>query len=92
VPNARATPAAEAIMTSVTRMNITGRETHTGSDGQPNAPCVAPLRCPTGKTITNAMDRSRKNGNDEKRSRLEFARRNPSPIPRKLARRTKFVK
>jgi hypothetical protein len=79
-------------MTSVTRMNISGRESHTGSDGIPNAPCVAPLRCPTGKTITKAMAKSRRNGNDENASRFEFARKNPSPMPRKLARSTKFVK
>jgi hypothetical protein len=38
------------------------------------------------------MVRSRKKGNDEKESRFECARKNPSPMPRKLARRTKFVK
>jgi hypothetical protein len=37
-----------------------------GRDGIPNAPWVAPLRCPMGKSITNARVRSRREGSDEK--------------------------
>src|SRR5206468_7855409 len=94
--NDRATPSAIVAITAAAATKITGSSTQMGSAGDPNHPVSVrwgPNRVtPTGNARTNRTKAARTIGAWGNRSTGRPARRNPTPIPRKLASRTKFVK
>ena len=72
-------------------------DSHRGSGGIPNDPTraqppelVVPVR--TWKASTKATSDTSSTGASGKRSRPRVPRRNPSPMPRKLASSTKLVR
>ncbi len=82
-------------MTAVVSRKITGNETWAGTAHPPpnpanrGTPPVNPIVA--GTSVTNARTAISSTGIHSNRSR-ERARRNPIPIPRKLASRMKLVK
>ena len=84
-------------MTPATPRKRTGRVSQGGNPvWVPNAPkkmsSVPDRSISTGKIRTNAISAARPMGAKRNRSRPESGRKNPSPIPRKLASRMKFEK
>ena len=83
-------------MTVTVSAKITGRLTHMGRARRPNSPSSwrSPANAVTdtgnaSMKMTRAASATGATGN---RSRLAVPRRKPTPIPRKLASRTKLVR
>ena len=92
-----ATPSPMSVMMPATPRKRTGRVSQGGSPlCVPNAPkkisSVPDRSICTGKIRTNAIRTASAIGAKRNKSYRASARKNPRPIPRKLARRTKFEK
>ena len=92
----RATPSAIAAIEAKDSTKITVRLIQRGSAGHPNPPtnCSRPCTLPpcTGNTARNSSSAASGSGARRKAPDRARPRRNPTPTPRKLASRTKFVK
>ena len=91
------TRSAMAAITATTPRKITDTESHSGNAGIEPSPSNWGARSTagpifTGNTSRNTINPTSRSGTHARWSRSPCARRNPTPIPRKLASKTRFVK
>ncbi len=92
--NVRATRFPIVAITATVKRNTTASSTQRGSADHPNAPNKRPSwsRTDTGKSKTKPTSAASATGAHANSSGPRDARKNPIPIPRKLASKTKFVR